>query len=596
MRNNVITLFIDSVAWNSVENNRAVVNPMPFISSLKLESITATNLYSHGPYTDAAIRSLFTGRNCLDDFGYYFRLNTSPINDFKLFHDAGYETYGFYYPFIMYGDGIKRYIDHSYYTSGFIFGSEWGGSFKYYYDKIQNEPLNEIDRKLIKRRLSLCFEVFMSYLVDIKTNPNSRILYGKCLQDFDVDNALSTLKQEKNKFIEDSDGYVDQFLHEGENHILWTIDNTRIDQVIDPSFLDEIVKENKSFFRLIKINNIIANLVSSCPSFRDLILDFKEAIKSGSIRNMVILKRYYDLLREFDVMISRWHKPQWQVAHTCHSIFSASLNIIKNNHLGKEKPFYMSLNTEDPHSALAMFAYDTQEKDEIDKEIRVLYDYSKKLGTKFKGSLLYLLSLRYVDYEVEKFCNQLKEMGLWNNTTLMIVSDHGSSYTNYPLRRKYVNCFDDECYHIPVMLRHPGFNGIRVDDYINSKDILPTICELVNIPQSKYFKGESILNIKKIAPYVLTEYMGPGCPDMTSRRMWMSIRDDNYIVAYKVGIYENFEDGELAEVYNLKRDPFGKKNIAYKISKRDIQYLLNPLKIRYEEIKNDVNNFIKREL
>ena len=72
MKNNAICFFVDSVTWNSLGTRQACVSPTPFLDSLVDESITASKLYSHGPYTDAATRSLFTGRDCLDDFGYYF--------------------------------------------------------------------------------------------------------------------------------------------------------------------------------------------------------------------------------------------------------------------------------------------------------------------------------------------------------------------------------------------------------------------------------------------------------------------------------------------------------------------------------------------
>ena len=81
---------------------------------------------------------------------------------------------------------------------------------------------------------------------------------------------------------------------------------------------------------------------------------------------------------------------------------------------------------------------------------------------------------------------------------------------------------------------------------------------------------------------------------MTARRMWLSIRDKDYIVAYKVGIYEPFEEGELAEVYNLKKDPDALYNINYKTKREDIVYLLKPLKERYEEIKKDAYSYLER--
>lgn len=104
MKNNVIFFFVDSVTWNYVGKNRAYVSPTPFLDSLRSESLVTTKLYSYAPYTDAATRSLFTGRNCLDDYGYFFRTNTSPINHYKAFHDLGYETYDFNYPFYIIGD------------------------------------------------------------------------------------------------------------------------------------------------------------------------------------------------------------------------------------------------------------------------------------------------------------------------------------------------------------------------------------------------------------------------------------------------------------------------------------------------------------
>ena len=128
MKNNAIFFFVDSVTWNSIETNQAKVSPTPFLDSLKGECITTTKLYSHGPYTDAATHSLFTGRDCLDDFGYFFKLNTAPIHHYKAFHDAGYETYDFNYPYYIIGNDVANYIDHSIYSSGFIYGSEWGGS------------------------------------------------------------------------------------------------------------------------------------------------------------------------------------------------------------------------------------------------------------------------------------------------------------------------------------------------------------------------------------------------------------------------------------------------------------------------------------
>ena len=199
----------------------------------------------------------------------------------------------------------------------------------------------------------------------------------------------------------------------------------------------------------------------------------------------------------------------------------------------------------------------------------------------------------YTDYTIKKFCDSLKELGLWDNTSLLFISDHGSSYTFDPIHNRRVNCFDEECYHIPMLIRHPGMKPVEINTYQYSKDVFPTFADVLGIPQSEFFRGRSMLKEIEPRPYIVTEYMGPGCPDISSRRIWFSGRDQNYIVAYKVGIYEDFNDGDLAEVYDLGKDPNGYYNINDKIDKAKIQYLLDAIKVRYEEIKHDTNKFLE---
>ena len=94
--------------------------------------------------------------------------------------------------------------------------------------------------------------------------------------------------------------------------------------------------------------------------------------------------------------------------------------------------------------------------------------------------------------------------------------------------------------------------------------------------------------------YVITEYMGPGCPDLLSRPIWFSIRDKRYAIGYKVGIYQEFEDGELCEVYDMEKDPCGFYNVVKSIRHDDLHYLLRHIKDRFEEVKDDTAVFIER--
>ena len=595
MKNNVISIFVDSVTWEAVGTTRAKVSPTPFLDSLKKEAVTATKLYSHGPYTDAAKTSLFTGRNCLDDFGYLFRENSSPITDFKLFHDNGYETYCITYPFWLYGKNMRKYIDHRVYTASFVYASEWGGAFQYFSELSKTRELTEVEVLLLTSRLRLFFDSFQWYLEDMAKDEEANMTLHEINKDYDFNAAIKILKDERCKFDSDTISYIKEFNEKGVEHILAALDPTHIFTIIDEDFLHDLVEEHKKFFNKAIRNNLKANWWKELPSLKRLFFGIKRYLKTKNKDHVMFLTNYILALTPFQVMLKRWDKIRWKTDNSTYTVFKAGIKLLEKRGNNCDKPFYMYLYTDGPHNNIAMLTYDVQDKKLLNDEIKILDDWMKDVGTDFTGSLLYFLSLRNVDYQIEKFCDKLKEMGLWNNTTLLVLSDHGSSYTFHPLHNARVNCFDDECYHIPVLLRHPGFDGVEINTYQNSKDILPTVCDLVGIDKPKEFVGHSMLDPKRpIKDYVITEYMGPGCPDMTSRRMWLSVRDVNYIIAYTVGIYEDFENGELAEIYDLRKDPDGLYNINYKIDRTKIEYLLLPLKNRYEEIKKDAYSYLNK--
>ena len=107
------------------------------------------------------------------------------------------------------------------------------------------------------------------------------------------------------------------------------------------------------------------------------------------------------------------------------------------------------------------------------------------------------------------------------------------------------------------------------------------------------FKGHSLLDENHEWPkYVQTEYTGPGCPEVRGRRLWFSCRDEKYMVAYRVAVYENFEDGELVEVHDLTKDKECYYNLNDSIERNKIKYLLDVIERRFEEVKVDSQKFI----
>ena len=572
--NNAICFFVDSVMWDCIGTNRAKVSPTPFIDSLKQEGLVANKLYSHGPYTDAATRSLFTGRNCLDDYGYYFKLNTSPITHYKLFHDAGYETYDFHYPYYIKGIEINKSIDHRIYVGGFEYESEWGGLFYYYSDIIKERDLNDIEIALLIKRIEYMFESWILYLEDAQNNPESFLIHSKALENYDVKQSYEILSKEYQSFNEDRKRYVIDFIKQGREHVLTQLDNTSLEAYMSPSFMiDYVEKKYARLFKQISRNNFKANWIKEMPSIKRLLWGFKQYIKTKDKTSLTFLKNYWRSLHVMSLMSTHWKQPRWQYGHSAHVDYDCGLDLLKKRN-NDGKPFYMFFHLGEPHYKINFFTYDVQDQSVIDEEMKIIQDYVNQLGADFSGNLQYLLSLRYSDYQIERFCNGLKKQGLWDKTSLLIISDHGSSFSYHPIHSNIVNGFDEECYHIPMLIRHPGMKSIEINTYQYSKDVFPTFADILGIPQSEHFKGRSMLKEQKPRPYIVTEYMGPGCPDISSRRIWFSGRDGHYIVAYKVGIYEDFEAGELAEVYDLDKDPQGYYNINDKVNRWNANFKL----------------------
>ena len=110
-KDNVIVILLDSVYSQCLGTGRTERSSTPFIDRLITEGLYTPNMYSMGPYTDAATKALFCSEPTMNGFGYYFGINASK-NHFEVFHDNGYEIFGFYYPYYHVGRKTSKIIDH----------------------------------------------------------------------------------------------------------------------------------------------------------------------------------------------------------------------------------------------------------------------------------------------------------------------------------------------------------------------------------------------------------------------------------------------------------------------------------------------------
>lgn len=112
---------------------------------------------------------------------------------------------------------------------------------------------------------------------------------------------------------------------------------------------------------------------------------------------------------------------------------------------------------------------------------------------------LYDGELLYVDNEVKKVIDTLKEFGLYDKTLVMISADHGEElYAHHGYFGHGASVYDNVL-HVPLIARLPGVvpAGKREGTLVQHLTIAPTICEVVGLPIPQVFEGKSLVPLFK---------------------------------------------------------------------------------------------------
>lgn len=139
-----------------------------------------------------------------------------------------------------------------------------------------------------------------------------------------------------------------------------------------------------------------------------------------------------------------------------------------------------------------------------DAMIQAHPDYPEKID---RIRSVYYGMLRMIDDQVKRLIDSLKEQGVFENTMIVFLSDHGDYVGEYGLIKKGVGV-SDILSRIPMIWHGPG---IQADPnasaaHISIVDIFPTLCEIVGeeIPQG--VQGRSLWELLQGKPYPAEEF------------------------------------------------------------------------------------------
>ncbi len=102
---------------------------------------------------------------------------------------------------------------------------------------------------------------------------------------------------------------------------------------------------------------------------------------------------------------------------------------------------------------------------------------------------LYDGSLAYLDDQIGQLIDRLKTLGIYENTMIVITSDHGEAFGERDLMEHSVSVYQDQI-SVPLLIKFPNTHAARqLEETVSHVDLLPTILNAVGLPVPEGMQG-----------------------------------------------------------------------------------------------------------
>jgi choline-sulfatase len=103
----------------------------------------------------------------------------------------------------------------------------------------------------------------------------------------------------------------------------------------------------------------------------------------------------------------------------------------------------------------------------------------------------YMALVTHLDAQMGRVLDYLDELGIADNTLIVLNSDHGDMLGEHGLCHKGPYCYEGTI-RIPTLFALPGASARRCDDLVEAVDFLPTLLELLGIEPAGDLPGRSL--------------------------------------------------------------------------------------------------------
>ncbi len=185
--------------------------------------------------------------------------------------------------------------------------------------------------------------------------------------------------------------------------------------------------------------------------------------------------------------------------------------------------------------------------------------------------------IRYMDEYFKNLTDKLKQLGLYDNSLIILTSDHGEGMGEHNYYFAHGENLYNSLTHVPLIIKYGKELTGRRSDFVQHMDIIPTILNIIGVKRVPRFRG---LDLRK--------------KRHEKREIFAENESDYSLVLDGLKLIYHASSNQY-ELFDVKTDPREKNNLInetkYRMQVKDLKIRLN--RIRKEDflgIPGDKNN------
>jgi arylsulfatase A-like enzyme len=161
------------------------------------------------------------------------------------------------------------------------------------------------------------------------------------------------------------------------------------------------------------------------------------------------------------------------------------------------------------------------------------------------------------DASIDAVLKRLRALGLYDNTLIVIASDHGEGFVEHGFMDHIAGMTYQENLHVPLLIKYPEQReGARSDMLVSQVDLMPTILDAAGIAAPAGLHGKALRHAQPSDSAAVFAVARPGVPGKKNSKIQgarnVIVSGAMKLIAWTAG---------PSEMYDLSADPEEKHNL-----------------------------------